>query len=595
MKKQVQTVENMIMQAHYLEALEIDSKAKKPLADMERQDFINTIMELKAMIAGLKLTIDTLRQTISSQNATIASLQKSMDRRQSAYDKAVNERDDLNDRMSRSNQETFGSKSLKQRGRGKVVKNDRQKERDEWSSKDDNDNNASSASSSADGEIDQAKVKSENLSRSGRNGMKYNRMNAAKTITRETSLEGAPEDMKFIGYKDIEEYTKKSYMECTVFKVAVYEDKFGVRHDYYHPKDETDTRRPNLNVVPSTHCTPEFLADLVVDHYMLMTPIYRQSIRNVLDKLQTSSNTNRNWLTQGAELLTPMLCHLKSHLLKVKSILNINETWTKVRIKFKGDKTKLGKYFKKYVWVLVNKAKQITYFFYDNDENDSRGKRPIQTFLGDFLGTIQSDDYVVYKELTKDNPANEHLMCWAHVRNKFESVFKACKDSDADTFVQLIASLYRVEAECLMNCYTPQQIKKRRQQRDVTKTLGLIYKKASTMLANPNRYHYSEMMRRALVYVTSNWKLLVKYRNNGHLTIDNMSAERAIRPFTVKRKNSLFFSSEDGIESALKYYTLIETCKNVGLNVKEYFTYVFTKLIEGEKDYEMLLPSAVAR
>lgn len=44
----------------------------------------------------------------------------------------------------------------------------------------------------------------------------------------------------------------------------------------------------------------------------------------------------------------------------------------------------------------------------------------------------------------------------------------------------------------------------------------------------------------------------------------------------------------------LKYHTLIETCKNVGLNVKEYFTYVFRKLIEGEKDYEKLLPGAVA-
>ena len=61
--------------------------------DMERQDFINTITELKAMISSLKLTIDTLRQTINSQNATIASLQKSMDRLQSAYDKAVKERD----------------------------------------------------------------------------------------------------------------------------------------------------------------------------------------------------------------------------------------------------------------------------------------------------------------------------------------------------------------------------------------------------------------------------------------------------------------------------------------------------------------------
>ena len=81
----------------------------KPLTDMERQDFVNTITELKAMIcslkltiSSLKLTIDTLRQTINSQNATIASLQKSMDRLQSAYDKAVKERDDLNGRMNRS-------------------------------------------------------------------------------------------------------------------------------------------------------------------------------------------------------------------------------------------------------------------------------------------------------------------------------------------------------------------------------------------------------------------------------------------------------------------------------------------------------------
>ena len=44
------------------------------IEDMERQDFINTITELKAMIGSLKLTIDTLRQTINSQNATIASL-----------------------------------------------------------------------------------------------------------------------------------------------------------------------------------------------------------------------------------------------------------------------------------------------------------------------------------------------------------------------------------------------------------------------------------------------------------------------------------------------------------------------------------------
>ena len=114
------------------------------------------------------------------------------------------------------------------------------------------------------------------------------------------------------------------------------------------------------------------------------------------------------------------------------------------------------------------------------------------------------------------------------------------------------------------------------------------------MLRNSNRYHYSEMMRKALVYVSSNWDALLKYRKDGHYAIDNMQAERVVRLFTAKRKNLLFFSSEDGIVSALKYHTLIETCKNVSLNVKEYFTYVFRILIEGEKDYAKLLPDAVA-
>lgn len=61
---------------------------------------IYTITELKAMTSSLKLTIDTLCQTISSQNTTIASLQESMNRLKCAYDKAVKERDDLNNCMN---------------------------------------------------------------------------------------------------------------------------------------------------------------------------------------------------------------------------------------------------------------------------------------------------------------------------------------------------------------------------------------------------------------------------------------------------------------------------------------------------------------
>ena len=63
------------------------------------------------------------------------------------------------------------------------------------------------------------------------------------------------------------------------------------------------------------------------------------------------------------------------------SVLDIDETWTRVRIKFKGDKSKIGKYFKKCVRDIINKIQKVSYFLYDNDGNDNWGGRPIKEFL----------------------------------------------------------------------------------------------------------------------------------------------------------------------------------------------------------------------
>ena len=112
-------------------------------------------------------------------------------------------------------------------------------------------------------------------------------------------------------------------------------------------------------------------------------PIYREGIRHEIDKFKISKNTDRNWLKDGYRLFLLISDVIKKRLLRIKSILHIDETWTAVRIKLKGDGTKLGHYFKKYIWCLVNKAEGITYFCYDNDKNDSRGLRPIENFLSE--------------------------------------------------------------------------------------------------------------------------------------------------------------------------------------------------------------------
>lgn len=60
-------------------------------------------------------------------------------------------------------------------------------------------------------------------------------------------------------------------------------------------------------------------------------------------------------------------------------------------------------------------------------------------------GTIQSDAYTVYELLTNGNKKLKRVLCWAHVRNRFESAFLSAKDKIADWFVKKIAELYRIE------------------------------------------------------------------------------------------------------------------------------------------------------
>ena len=96
------------------------------------------------------------------------------------------------------------------------------------------------------------------------------------------------------------------------------------------------------------------------------------------------------------------------------------------------------------------------------------------------------------------------------------------------------------------------------------------------------------MTQDAMQYMKNGWKDLIRYRDDGNYDIDNLVAERAIRPFTVHRKNAQSFGSEDGVQGTCLFFTLCETCKNFGINFKEYVAYAAKELINGDTDYESL-------
>ena len=86
---------------------------------------------------------------------------------------------------------------------------------------------------------------------------------------------------------------------------------------------------------------------------------------------------------------------------------------------------------------------------------------------------------------------------------------------------------------------------------------------------------------------------LILYLDDGRLEMDTNGVERAIRPVTITRKNSLFAGSDAGARRWAIANTLIQTCKLNGVEPLGYLTDVLQRIVSGRtKNHELhaLLP-----
>ena len=82
----------------------------------------------------------------------------------------------------------------------------------------------------------------------------------------------------------------------------------------------------------------------------------------------------------------------------------------------------------------------------------------------------------------------------------------------------------------------------------------------------------------AIGYARNQWAALQVYVTAGFLEIDNNAAERALRPVAVGRKNYLFFGSDVGGETAAVLYSMVQTCRHLGVEPWRYLRDVLGRL-----------------
>ncbi|MBL4802207.1 MAG: transposase, partial [Emcibacter sp.] len=96
----------------------------------------------------------------------------------------------------------------------------------------------------------------------------------------------------------------------------------------------------------------------------------------------------------------------------------------------------------------------------------------------------------------------------------------------------------------------------------------------------------------ALKYALSRWKALTRLITDGRIELDTNSVERAIRPVTLGRKNSLFAGSDEGGKRWAIISSFIETAKMNNVEPYTYLQDIFQRMENGHpiNRIEELLP-----
>ena len=205
---------------------------------------------------------------------------------------------------------------------------------------------------------------------------------------------------------------------------------------------------------------------------------------------------------------------------------------------------------------------------------------------------LMSDAYSGYakalrttNEIRKKNelPLIQCLYCNAHAIRKFKEANEVHKqqeitDPECEWFVKQYQEIYDLDDEG-KNLH-PEGVMELR--RKMIPLFEEIKKRAHQV---QNSYSSKSKFGGALSYFLDYYDGLVLFTTSWDLPIDNNVLERQLRNPVVGRKTWLGTHSKRGAQTAAVLFTLVESCKLLGVNPREYFKTLTEELHQGKPAY----------
>lgn len=265
-----------------------------------------------------------------------------------------------------------------------------------------------------------------------------------------------------------------------------------------------------------------------------------------------------------------------------------DETFHKVRVTDKNDK---GLKIKKgYIWDIIAHHIGLAYFFYSQG---SRSENVFEDIISGYRGTFQSDAMPVYRKLGDGKyDGIKRIACLQHIKRRFLDIKEI---PAAGEILKLFNLLYDREHRNRIgkDGWTVEDNHRWRQDY-APPLLDRIKEKLESVKADPNVPTASDLMG-AVKYALNEWEWVPGIFESGDTDLDNNLIERMQRLVSLLRRNSLFFGSHKGGETAAMYLSLVVSCRLNGINVMDYFTDILNRCCSwapttAVENYRELLP-----
>jgi transposase len=303
---------------------------------------------------------------------------------------------------------------------------------------------------------------------------------------------------------------------------------------------------------------PGLLAHLLTCKYADHLPLHRQVGIVARSGVRLSRSTLCDWMASAASLLGPLVALMRERVLRSRVIHSDD---TSVPFLERGrDKAREG-----HLWVYIG-DRDHPYVLFDFTAHYKRDGP--EQFLKGYAGYLQADALAQYEGLFATGGV-VHVACNAHARRRFVEA-QASAPTEAEEALKYIRKLYKVERELGDRFAADDDVC--RQQHRSAQTTAVREEFHAWLVAQRVKALPKSPLGEAISYALSNWDALMRYTEQGYLAIDNNLSERALRQVVVGRANWQFCGSAEGGRTAAALYSVVGTCKYLGIDPFAYLS-----------------------